>query len=219
MRKFDELLSEEGYDTTNPASLLQALQNDDLVKEIRLKAERKGLTTAAVDALFQVVGGRFLKIAKVKGAGKVGTAAAGATDVAVQSVGEGVGEFAGQVARDGEGSIKEAVLEGITGLGQSVGQTAIGASAQGVKISTPKASIVIKDTVSKAKQRIESLPVFEKINASDQVVTTQDADLLDAEIRAAERDLISAVAENQICLLYTSPSPRDQRGSRMPSSA
>ena len=24
---------------------------------------------------------------------------------------------------------------------------------------------------------------------------------------------------NQVCLLYTSPSPRDQRGSRMPSSA
>ena len=27
------------------------------------------------------------------------------------------------------------------------------------------------------------------------------------------------VAEVKICLLYTSPSPRDQRGSRMPSSA
>ena len=27
------------------------------------------------------------------------------------------------------------------------------------------------------------------------------------------------VAEGTICLLYTSPSPRDQRGSRMPSSA
>ena len=26
-------------------------------------------------------------------------------------------------------------------------------------------------------------------------------------------------AANDICLLYTSPSPRDQRGSRMPSSA
>ena len=27
------------------------------------------------------------------------------------------------------------------------------------------------------------------------------------------------IAHNQTCLLYTSPSPRDQRGSRMPSSA
>ena len=31
--------------------------------------------------------------------------------------------------------------------------------------------------------------------------------------------LPSAVTSNYICLLYTSPSPRDQRGSRMPSSA
>ena len=31
--------------------------------------------------------------------------------------------------------------------------------------------------------------------------------------------LISAIAEYYACLLYTSPSPRDQRGSRMPSSA
>ena len=30
---------------------------------------------------------------------------------------------------------------------------------------------------------------------------------------------IGAVAQYSICLLYTSPSPRDQRGSRMPSSA
>ena len=33
-------------------------------------------------------------------------------------------------------------------------------------------------------------------------------------------DFVSSVAESSsICLLYTSPSPRDQRGSRMPSSA
>ena len=28
-----------------------------------------------------------------------------------------------------------------------------------------------------------------------------------------------ALKQNEFCLLYTSPSPRDQRGSRMPSSA
>ena len=31
--------------------------------------------------------------------------------------------------------------------------------------------------------------------------------------------VLSSEHENQSCLLYTSPSPRDQRGSRMPSSA
>ena len=32
-------------------------------------------------------------------------------------------------------------------------------------------------------------------------------------------DYASSAEKNNICLLYTSPSPRDQRGSRMPSSA
>ena len=32
-------------------------------------------------------------------------------------------------------------------------------------------------------------------------------------------DLYNGIGGNNICLLYTSPSPRDQRGSRMPSSA
>ena len=38
-------------------------------------------------------------------------------------------------------------------------------------------------------------------------------DNLEAVLAAADMDLTN------ICLLYTSPSPRDQRGSRMPSSA
>ena len=33
------------------------------------------------------------------------------------------------------------------------------------------------------------------------------------------RRLSDQLSENYTCLLYTSPSPRDQRGSRMPSSA
>ena len=32
-------------------------------------------------------------------------------------------------------------------------------------------------------------------------------------------DVGTAIAKIDVCLLYTSPSPRDQRGSRMPSSA
>ena len=33
------------------------------------------------------------------------------------------------------------------------------------------------------------------------------------------QSILMQVAKTRICLLYTSPSPRDQRGSRMPSSA
>ena len=45
----------------------------------------------------------------------------------------------------------------------------------------------------------------------------------DIDIKATKDSLLSqleeAKTEGKICLLYTSPSPRDQRGSRMPSSA
>ena len=47
--------------------------------------------------------------------------------------------------------------------------------------------------------------------ATGEVVITMDADLQDNPDEIPEL--------YHICLLYTSPSPRDQRGSRMPSSA
>ena len=39
------------------------------------------------------------------------------------------------------------------------------------------------------------------------------------DLRVAFIDNLDSFSHNIICLLYTSPSPRDQRGSRMPSSA
>ena len=59
---------------------------------------------------------------------------------------------------------------------------------------------------------------------------TQDKDFYDREINAngpvvADESVLVTVADLTVdfpatgCLLYTSPSPRDQRGSRMPSSA
>ena len=51
----------------------------------------------------------------------------------------------------------------------------------------------------------------------DQVRVDIEADRVAHERAAGE--LISRTEERAVCLLYTSPSPRDQRGSRMPSSA
>ena len=39
------------------------------------------------------------------------------------------------------------------------------------------------------------------------------------EVASALAEATSSIVLQQICLLYTSPSPRDQRGARMPSSA
>ena len=54
------------------------------------------------------------------------------------------------------------------------------------------------------------------------IATAQDSgdkpvDEMKIAIKSAE--LQQQLADPSICLLYTSPSPRDQRGSRMPSSA
>ena len=42
---------------------------------------------------------------------------------------------------------------------------------------------------------------------------------MNVNLSGAESGLVLYYDFNQACLLYTSPSPRDQRGSRMPSSA
>ena len=39
------------------------------------------------------------------------------------------------------------------------------------------------------------------------------------QLESSGKEIGELLADYQICLLYTSPSPRDQRGSRMPSSA
>ena len=66
--------------------------------------------------------------------------------------------------------------------------------------------------------------VFEDINkfatACDQEPSKENYDMYLNLIREEMGELEEAIKENnRICLLYTSPSPRDSRVSRMPSSA
>ena len=43
--------------------------------------------------------------------------------------------------------------------------------------------------------------------------------LFDVNLDLNEKEVTALIGPSGCCLLYTSPSPRDQRGSRMPSSA
>ena len=43
--------------------------------------------------------------------------------------------------------------------------------------------------------------------------------VIEAELRACPHLTVDRIGDNLICLLYTSPSPRDRQKSRMPSSA
>ena len=51
------------------------------------------------------------------------------------------------------------------------------------------------------------------------LIGTEDPDDLMLEIMDRLSDTVTPVPDLGNCLLYTSPRPRDQRGSRMPSSA
>ena len=59
------------------------------------------------------------------------------------------------------------------------------------------------------------------INQKTQDVTEFDADgdAKVADMQVKSKNPYGAAMQGYGCLLYTSPSPRDQRGSRMPSSA
>ena len=78
--------------------------------------------------------------------------------------------------------------------------------------------VILGGVYSSVKMRLELLPDVEEpmisVNtvlpgATPQTVQEDISDKIDNQIRGMAH----------VCLLYTSPSPRDQRGSRMPSSA
>ena len=63
-------------------------------------------------------------------------------------------------------------------------------------------------------------PVLPEIRAiQDDMVALRHRIHANPELAYEEVATGDLVAERLACLLYTSPSPRDQRGSRMPSSA
>lgn len=145
-----------GFDPTNPAHIAAAFEDPAFMAEARGEAERKGLTTAAVDAAFSAFGGKIL--AKGAGAGKLAKAGYAAADVAVQAGGETFGEAAGQAAA--KKSIKgidvgDSILEGIVSLGRSVGDTAIGAVYNRAAYHA-KTVIAAQEVAAQAKAAVEA---------------------------------------------------------------
>ena len=78
-------------------------------------------------------------------------------------------------------------------------------------VALEKISPIIRTTSSSMDN--DQLSLAEEIFMQDPVVAITLA------TSKLEQELAKALTKHGICLLYTSPSPRDQRGSRMPSSA
>jgi len=153
-----EELASRNIDVNDPAAVASVLKNPDIMANIKSRAERKGITTAAVDSLFTLFAGQ---IAGKAGKGVVKKAAAGVADVAVQATGEATSELAGQIAK--EQSLKVdyagAIVEGLTSIGHAVGETGLGVTknvAAGVREKYSKrtekaAEQVVEETVKSIK--------------------------------------------------------------------
>lgn len=124
----NQALGQRGVDITDANALRAAYRNPELMAEIRGEAERKGLTTAAADAAFNLFAGRFLKGAA--GSSLPRRIVAGAKDIGVQAGGEMASEGLGQVAAYkgdlSKVSGSDIALEGILTLPQSAAESAGG---------------------------------------------------------------------------------------------
>ena len=88
---------------------------------------------------------------------------------------------------------------------------------EGAMMMIASTEISDKDELAKklaASPRIEDINYIEQVSTKETYIHKSGA--WNHEAKAYNKAVMS---DKKICLLYTSPSPRDQRGSRMPSSA
>lgn len=122
--KFADVIREAGVDFNDPAAVLRALQDDELISTARDKAIRKAAGTTAVDALGMFFAGRLLSPASIAGRPLTETnreLVNLAVQFPVQGLTEAAGEAAGQLAAEGKIDAGEVLLEGVAG---SIGSTA-----------------------------------------------------------------------------------------------
>ena len=95
-----------------------------------------------------------------------------------------------------------------------------GQMAPGTPLSVPGLAARLEVSRSPVREAVQQL-VVEGLAEYTPRVGAKVAALDEASLRHVfeVREVLDGLAARQACLLYTSPSPRDQRGSRMPSSA
>jgi len=128
--KLADVIRESGVDFNDPAALMKALQDDELMQTASDKAVRKAAGTTAVDALGMMFAGRLLAPTRAFGRPLTSTQRELgnlAVQFPVQGISEAAGEAAGQFAAEGKVDAGEVLLEGIAGgLGSSADVLAFG---------------------------------------------------------------------------------------------
>jgi len=108
---------------------------------------------------------------------------------------------------------KVCIIAGSTGFSGAAAIAAKSALRSGsglVRLAVPKSILPIVAAIE---------PCYTTIGLAEDSSGKISAKAVDTVLKAVEDNDIIAFGPGVGCLLYTSPSPRDQRGSRMPSSA
>ena len=80
--------------------------------------------------------------------------------------------------------------------------------------------LIVQDrdvVLQKIEQELARIP--QERSALEGHITAEEANIEAASHALKEKEVERSELDTEICLLYTSPSPRDKRQSRMPSSA
>lgn len=132
-------LQEQNVNLSDPIAVKAALDNPELVAEIKAEAVRKGVVQGVLDGMFAVVGGKLATAPLSGAAGRVlsgtagrvvGRAGMAAADVLVQSAGGAGSEAAGQIAARGYADPKDVVDEFVLGTFSEGVDTAVGAAVR-----------------------------------------------------------------------------------------
>ena len=195
----------EKIDLTDSEAVYKALSDEKVMKDILGRAQRKGVTTAGVDALFAMVAGKALAKAgsPVKGAAKGGgikslikgsnikaSAKGLAQDLAQETAGETIGEYAGQVAREkgdlSKVSMGQSIFEGLVSVGSSTSTVITGAMVRtrdALSQDPIKAAQEALVDVQNAKESITEAQALEELGtALEQAENTTQADGAIAEL-------------------------------------
>lgn len=191
MQEVDKRLNELGHrGEVTPEQLREVYSDSGFVDRIRGEAIRKGMTTAAVDTILTMVGGKLIKSGVGKGARVRATQLAKGT--AFETVSEGAGEGLGQVAAfKGDVSkvdMGEVMLEMLASPGSSA-VTAAGTQSIRAGITGVNKSVESVQNIGKPKD-----PTIDAIDISEDAKVAQDSL---GEINALE-NLMTEVGESEL---------------------
>lgn len=195
----DQEMTKKGVDMSDAGQVLEVLQDDAFMASVTREAERKGLSTAAVDSLFAVFGGLLLKKA-LPGTSTISRIGRPVSQVGVETAGEAGGEAVGQLAATGAVDVKDVILEAFSGLGQSAGQVGI---SQAI-LREKKVAPVVEEKKPEVKEDIELTEKEKLVRGAKEAIAETPVETI---IKAAQEveDIVEALPTEAVAKKEAEP--------------